>query len=320
MPVPSGRAPGPLQRTTLAPRVPAHDPQPPRRASLETAKRLTEATPPYPCGDWILRNRTTGEVIPFSCKRWTCPECSPRLVSRWSKLIAEAPITRHLVFTSLGRDAATARARLRNITKGVRRGEASDRSGRRSPAVFEWFCALEGREAPGYHAHLLAWGDYLPQRSLSRLLSRYGAGPVSWVRSLTPTDRSRHVHAYVVDHLVGKVHPDQPKIGRRVRYSRNFWQGATAAQVAARLWPPDPTADWELLHPELDRWRAQQELAADARSEYYRERRARILDAEELKLLRTLSAAELDRRGITFPVLDPLPAPLDSTHYTEGDN
>jgi len=258
---------------------------------------------------WKLRNRTTGEIIPFRCKRWTCPYCAPRLVSRWAKIIDKAPIERHVVFTALGQDSATARARLRNINKAIRRGEASDRSGRRSPSVFEYFCALEGREAPGYHAHLLSWGDYLPQRSLSRLLQRYRAGRVTWVGRLDPNDHARDVLDYVIRHLVGRVHPDQPKVGRRVRYSRNFWRGSTVAEISADLWPQDPADRWEIIHPELDAWRAQQELYSEARHEYHQQRRARILEAEENKLLRTLSADELDRRGITFPALPDLPPP-----------
>jgi hypothetical protein len=56
---------------------------------------------------------------------------------------------------------------------------------------------------------------------------------------------------YVARHLVGHVHADQMKSGRRVRYSRNFWSGCTVAQVAAALWPRDPndTATWTLEGP-----------------------------------------------------------------------
>lgn len=272
MPYPPSGPPVPVQREGS----PAHPVRPTAdsgRASLETAKRTTEATPPYPCGVWRLRNRSTGEVLPFRCQRWTCPACSPYLVSRWSRLIDQAPIQRHLVFTALAPDAGSATARLRNIVKGIRRGEATDRPGPRTPTAFEYFCALEGRTEPGYHAHLLTWGDYLPQRSLSRLLGRYGAGTVCWARAIHPHEQTAAVRRYVVTHLVGKVHPDQPKVGRRVRYSRRFWRGETVAQLAARLWPPDPADRWELLKPDLDLRQADKELRAEARRAYYEDRR-----------------------------------------------
>jgi len=280
MPTPSGAPSRPAHRA-------AQPPSASGRASLETAYRLTEATPPYPCGLWTLTNTTSGEVIPFRCKRWTCPTCAPKLVSKWAAIIDQAPIQRHLVITALGPDAGTARARLRNVLKGIRRGELRSKRRRRSPAALEYFCALEGRTQPGYHAHLLTWGDFLPQRSLSRLAARYGAGSVCWVRSIADDERTAHVRTYVVKHLVGKVHPDQHKVGRRVRYSRNFWQGRTARQVAEALWPPDP-GPWVLNKPDVDARAADKELRLEARQILWEDWQLEHLSEDQLRRLRVI--------------------------------
>jgi len=159
--------------------------------------------------------------------------------------------------------------------KGIRRGEASDRSGPRTPHPFEYFCALEGRSSAGYHAHLLQHGTYLPQRSLSRLVDRYGGGAVCWTRAIATDELTGHVRDYVVTHLVGKVHPDQPKVGRRVRYSRRFWDGRTVAQISAHLWPHDPADDWQLLKPDLEIRDRQRFQRADDRADYHETRRIR---------------------------------------------
>lgn len=206
---------------------------------------------PWPCGAWRWLNRATGEIRPYRCRRWTCPFCAPVLVDKWAKQILMAPIRRHVTLTALGPTNVEATRRIQSIIKAIRRGEAlgPKRSGhRRHPVPFEYFATLEATATAGIHAHLLQHGRSLPQRHLSSLAKRYGGGAVVWVRSLTDDEIPERVVEYVVEHLVGVVHPDQEKIGHRIRYSRNFWEGARRADIADLLWPPsDEPADWTIL-------------------------------------------------------------------------
>jgi len=247
-------------------------------------------TLPYPCGLWFFRNPTTGEVRPFRCASWRCPACTPLLVRRWTALIREAPVQRHIVLTALGPDPVTARSRLAHIIQGIRRGELGPKP--RTPWVHEHFAAIEGTPAAGYHAHLLQWGHYLPQPRLSALAGRYRAGTVVWCRSITADNIPQRVRTYVVRHLVGTLHPTQHKPGRRVRYTRGFWPGQTVAQIADRLWPPDHQP-WELIKPDL-------EQRAISQAQWWEGKQALHDDF----LIRTLSEDQLLRRRIIFPAAD----------------
>jgi len=259
--------------------------------SLEIGRRNNaHNSPPYPCGTWLWRSPSTGEIRPFRCGSWRCPRCSPHLVHRWTALLAYAPIQRHLIFTALGHTPELARRRLQHITQAIRRGELGPLP--RRPHIHEYFAALEGHEPAGYHAHLLQWGHYLPHHDLSALAARYHAGRITWARAYTPRPTEGDLRRYVVRHLIATIHPHQHKPGRRVRYTRNFWQGRSLRDLADYLWPPDPEP-WELLKPDLDAraawqaqwWEGQQALHED-------------------RLLRTLPEHDLLRRGIIFPAPD----------------
>jgi len=235
MPAPSERMPGPST---------------PAGASLERPLKANARNQlPYPCGIWRWLNPETGEIRPYNCGSWRCPKCSPHQVDRWARIIGEAPIQRHVVLTALGDTPDLARRRFQHITCGIRRGELGGFP--RRTWQHEWFAALESHWKAGYHVHLLQWGHYLPQRRLSQLAQRYGTGGVVWTRALTASDLDGHVHRYVVRHLVGTLHPRQHKPGRRVRYSRGFWEGRSVKQVADELWPPDGSGPWVLEKPDL---------------------------------------------------------------------
>jgi hypothetical protein len=125
---------------------------------------------------------------------------------------------------------------------------------------------------------------------------------VCWVRSIQARHSAQACARYAAQHLVGAVHSDQVKRGRRIRYSRNFWDGRTTAQVAAELWPRDPNPQtWTLigpLSPDQRRLRAlARQLEALDRSAAYAQRRL-------LRALRAgLSEQQLERAGLVGPPL-----------------
>jgi len=194
------------------------------------------------------------------------------------------------VLTALGHTPELARRRFQHITQGIRRGELGGFPRRRW--LHEWFAALEGHQKPGYHVHLLQWGHYLPQAHLSRLAAGYGAGHVVWCRAYDPRPTEGDLRRYVIRHLVGTVHPRQHKPGRRVRYSRGFWHGRSVRQIADQLWPPQDSAPWLLIKPDL--------LAREISAEDWRRAKADWWeDKILLQLLRSgWSDAQLLRAGI----------------------
>lgn len=298
------------------------------------APKIDAQSLPYPCRRWFWRNQTTDDIMLYRCRKWSCPDCSTVLADRWAKMIAFAPVQRHIVLTNLGHTNAEATARLQNIIKAARRGEALPlRPGqRRHPVPFEYFSTLEGgelgrrsashfpqlRSTPrrphprnaGIHAHLLQHGRSLPQRQLSALAARHGAGAVTWIRAVDPADIADHVVSYVVDHLVGVEHPLQKKRGRRLRYSRHFWGDLSRIDVQDLLWPPsDSPGKWDLVRPDvLHRDVELAEYHLEKGDTFRRHRKSLEDRAEEQRILSIMrhggSIEQLQRLGLAFPTGD----------------
>jgi hypothetical protein len=228
-----------------------------RAAPPPLASRTTRSAPPPSCSyapdaslHWRWR-ASDGRVAPWYCDRWDCPACAHHKASRWADIITVASPQRHIVLTRLGPEPGVARSQLRSIIKAARRGQFNGHGHRTSTQEFEFFLALESHACGFVHAHILHRGRSIPKRRLSAALPAYGAGSICWLRSISEAERPQAVAHYVAAHLVGHVHADQMKQGRRVRYSRNFWGGCTVAEVRAALWPrdPDDTATWRLEGP-----------------------------------------------------------------------
>ncbi len=207
---------------------------------------------PHPCGKWTWRNADTGEIRPFRCGSWKCPGCAYKKARSWLRLIAFAPVQRHLVFTRLPGDPQLTSARLRAIVKAIRRGEGVElRRGRRHPRRFEYLATAEKHNRAGVHVHLLQHGDFVSQRILSQMLPRYGAGRVNWAERIDDAGTPA-LARYVTRHLIKFEHPYQPKQGRRLRYSRRFWDpaGEIGPPQLRRALAGDPQPGWQLLRTE----------------------------------------------------------------------
>jgi len=245
------------------------------KPSRPLASRTTRALPPDPCSHspidaahWYYQC-SDGTRRPWYCERWDCPDCAELKASRWADIITVASPQRHIVITRLGPDPQEARGQLRNIVKAVRRGQAHGSGSRLNRVPFEYFAALETHSCGFIHAHLLQRGHSIPKPAFSAMLPQYGAGSICWLRSISSAERPGAVSRYVARHLIGRAHYDQAKIGRRIRYSRNFWNGCTAAQVASALWPRQPDArTWKLVGPSrrisAAAFAAYRELAAES--------------------------------------------------------
>lgn len=210
------------------------------------APEETTQPPKYPCGFWLWRNLATGELKPFLCGSWKCPTCAPRTRALWVKLLELARPQRHVVFTRAPRQRPLTAA-LADITKAIRRGEAAHkRNGRRAPVAWDYFATAERHKKAGVHLHLLQRGDFVSQPKLSALLGRYGWGTVTWLSAIDPPRTHKALSRYVTKHLLAANHPHQPKVGRRIRYSRGFWSGETTAHLRSLLFPTDPADQWVL--------------------------------------------------------------------------
>ena len=207
---------------------------------------------PHPCGVWRWHNLETEQNVPFRCGRWRCPICGYRKAKEWCEILEFAPVQRHVVITRLDHDRAAASQRLKNIIKGVRRGEAvePDRRGRRRRRSFEYLATAERHSKAGIHVHMLQHGDFVHQGLFADMLARYGAGRVNWIESIAEPDRQTALTRYITRHLVSVEHPFQPKVGARIRYSRRFFDPTgelSAVAIREALTPRNPDSMWTLV-------------------------------------------------------------------------
>ncbi|MBA7552682.1 hypothetical protein ES705_45252 [subsurface metagenome] len=136
---------------------------------------------PHPCGCWSYLNSSTGQVVPFHCKRWRCPHCGR--------------INRRLLLKALGREAvAHSLQRFVTLTLPSQIGLSPEaevyllkvwakfrvylerRFGRRP--VYLW---VKERKNGRLHLHCLV-DRYIPQRWLSSAWERLGGGRVVDIR------------------------------------------------------------------------------------------------------------------------------------------
>ena len=217
---------------------------------LEPPPLDPEIQPRYPCGVWRWKRQSDGFTIPFACHSWKCPLCSWSNARSWCELISYAPIARHIVITRLPGDRPVA-GPLRNIVKAIRRGEAVEtHAGHRRSRSFEYLATAEKHNRAGVHVHMLQHGDYVDQRLLSNMLPRYGAGKVTWIERIAQPDRMTALTRYVTRHLIAWLHPYQPKVGPRIRYSRRFFGDGSAVAIRKALRIArfgEPTEPWILL-------------------------------------------------------------------------
>jgi hypothetical protein len=121
-----------------------------------------------------LLNLATGAIRPASCKSLRCPTCGPFEVKRRVWKAARANPNAMLTMTALPKEYGPAMLVEQRFVRLVR-GCGYD---------FQWCVAHELTKRGQRHSHALVKAPRIPQRLLSELSVRAGAGRVLWITAI----------------------------------------------------------------------------------------------------------------------------------------
>jgi len=118
---------------------------------------------------WYWLNVNTGEIKPFNCGSWRCPQHQGAVAYRWACRVAESHPERMVTLTNIPHDKTAAYLGFQQLVTAIRR------EGMR----FEYCRFLEiGHETGMRHFHLAQRGDFIPVRWLSRHAAANGLGKI----------------------------------------------------------------------------------------------------------------------------------------------
>ncbi len=182
--------------------------------------------------DWRLMDRNTGEIIPASCKAYKCPVCGPK--KSWSWIGATATFGRPERFLRLSRLPETAEGR-RDYMKDIRLRL------RRQNYQTEWLWVVEKNpKGTGFHAHVLQWGDYIPQAHLQKMLG----GRIPYIEKISSNVgaagyalKGVGAGGYALKGFRGDVETYWAHLdlngGRPVHHSRGFFRSQSGERMTA---------------------------------------------------------------------------------------
>jgi hypothetical protein len=197
-----------------------------------------------------LLNRSTGEIVGVRCRSWKCPVCSVSNRRAFSKRLrlgltgaladSSSPLPKLLTLTSrASENPAESRRLLSRRFASVRRHLERVFPG----CQVEYAGAVELTQRGAVHFHVVLRGvPYLPQAVWSRVVSRYGFGPVVDIRRVQSGELGRYLSKSLGTYLTKSSGVDWwPPHFRRVRFSRSWapeWvlRPARAATEAPSEW------------------------------------------------------------------------------------
>jgi hypothetical protein len=208
-----------------------------------------------------LLNRSTGEIVGVRCRSWKCPVCSVSNRRAFSKRLrlglsgssSAGQVPKLLTLTSRsGENPAESRRRLSRRFASVRRHLERVFPG----CQVEYAGAVELTQRGAVHFHVVLRGvPYLPQAVWSRVVSRYGFGPVVDIRRVQSGELGRYLSKSLGTYLTKSSGVDWwPPHFRRVRFSQRWapeWvlrparaatEGPSEWSLRAFLWADDPLA------------------------------------------------------------------------------
>ena len=173
---------------------------------------------------WFYLHTTTGEIQPFVCKSWHCPEHRQRLAWAWACKVARAHPERMVTLTKVPRDRTRARLAFSHLVQQLRR-----ELGR-----FEYVRFLElGSKTGMYHYHLGEKGAFVPKHLLSARAEANGLGKITDIRACHGEGPGWYMAKYIAKGL-----ESIPKGWRKVAASRGFFDAEP---------PRTPEMGWTLV-------------------------------------------------------------------------
>jgi len=159
---------------------------------------------------WYWLNTDTGEVRPFRCKSWRCPDHRRSLAWSWACRVARARPQRMVTLTNIPQDKTKARQAFSHLVRDLREREG---------IPFEYVRFFEvGSRTGMYHYHLGQRGDFVPQRLLSARAAANGMGKIVDIRKCHGEGPGWYMSKYIAKGL-----DTIPEGYRKVAASRHFW-------------------------------------------------------------------------------------------------
>lgn len=186
--------------------------------------------------EYLMLNRETGAVANARCKANGCPYCGPVNALLVGGAILLGQPERVFTLTAMGRDWQTVRARFNRIMYDLR-GECG---------ASEVAYNVEPNPSGTGEHHVHGWqrGAFWPQRALSRICDRRGAGRVTWIEKCKQTVGAA-VYGVKLAGVAGyglKLAEAEATMGaylganggRLVHASRGYWLDENGCQVGQR--------------------------------------------------------------------------------------
>lgn len=204
---------------------------------------------------WVLVSRSSGLVVPASCKANTCPHCGPLNARAVAGAVALASPERFGTLTMAGDTWQVVRGRLKRLQHRIRASVPESR----------WCWHVEPNPAgTGQHVHFWQRGGFIPQQALTNLAKREGMGGVTDIRRWKLKPGTAVGYGVKLTGVFYGLKTSEAEGGmstylaanggRLVHASRGWWrdrQGVTCTQRAAmRSWAEvgqgDDPGPWEL--------------------------------------------------------------------------
>lgn len=172
----------------------------------------------YSTWHWVCQD--TGEIRPFNCRSWSCPQHNDSMRWKWAINVASARPERMITLTQVPRNRSQATLGFSHLLQEVRHMGWD----------FQYARFLEVGDKTGMvHWHLAQKGDFIPQRWLSSHAYKNHLGYVTDIRKCFGAGPGWYLAKYITK--------DLPMVG---------WRKATTS----RGWPRpkfEPDGNWELV-------------------------------------------------------------------------
>jgi hypothetical protein len=156
---------------------------------------------------WYRLNVNTGQILPFNCKSWSCPQHQGGVAYHWASRLAEAHPERMITLTNIPQDKAEAYLGFQHLIQDIRR----------EGIKFEYCRFLEvGAKTGMLHFHIAQWGDFIPKFWLSSRAAANGLGKIVDIEACHGAGPQWYLAKYITKEagLPG---------WRKVASSRKFW-------------------------------------------------------------------------------------------------
>lgn len=173
---------------------------------------------------WRWLNKDTGEIRPYNCGSWSCPDHRASTAYHWACRVAESTPDRMITLTRLPDTKERARIAFTNLIRDIRA----------EGIRFEYARFLEvGSKTGMRHYHMAQRGDFVPKHFLSARAEANGLGKITYIEKCYGEGPAFYLAKYITK-------DSAPAGWRKVASSRNFFRKSPEV-------PADLRTSWVLV-------------------------------------------------------------------------